>query len=261
MKEKRYTTQLQAGLGMVEETRVLLDLWQPGATKTELYNAALEAGCFPGISARRLQNLIFECFAPRLLTDNGKPASYLKALLPSLGLRDFEQLLLIYTCRSNDILLDFISEIYWTAYASGRDVISNNDSYAFVEKANQRGITVKPWAESTIRRVASYLTGACADFGLLEGGTRSLRKILPARLEWRTAVALVYDLHFSGIGDNMIVSDIAWTLFGMNREDVITELKRLSLKCFFIIQTVGDVIRIGWQCKNIEELAHALVEV
>ena len=36
-----YTTQLQAGLGMIDETRVLLDLWQEGTDAPALCRAAL----------------------------------------------------------------------------------------------------------------------------------------------------------------------------------------------------------------------------
>jgi len=48
----KYTTQLQAGLGLIQETRVLLGLWQPGMNSPELYQAALQAGAFPAVSAR-----------------------------------------------------------------------------------------------------------------------------------------------------------------------------------------------------------------
>ena len=261
MSKRRYTTQLQAGLGMVTETRALLGLWHQGMTAAKLYAVALDSGDFPGVSARRLQNIISECFASRLLTNDGRPAAYLKALLPFLDLRDFEQILLIYASRANVILEDFIRDIYWNAYAAGHILLTNQDAYAFVIKANQLGNTTKPWSENTIRRVASYLTGACADFGLLEYGAKSTRKILPFKMEWKAAIALAYDLHFSGAGDNMVVADNAWTLFGMTRADTIEELRRLSRKGFIIVQAAGDVIRIGWQYKKPEELANAFAAI
>lgn len=31
-----YTTQLQAGLGLIDETKTLLDLWEPGMTAVQL---------------------------------------------------------------------------------------------------------------------------------------------------------------------------------------------------------------------------------
>ncbi len=258
MTRKRYTTQLQAGLGMIDETRVLLDLWKPGMSANQLRQESLESGRFPGVSARRLQNLVTECFAPRLLSNNGRTAEYLKNLLPTMTTRDLEQILLIYTCRANAILKDFICEVFWPAYSSGREVISNQDARDFVIKSNQQGLTAKPWSEGTVRRVAGYLTGVCADFGMLERGQKVNRKIIPFRTEPNVAIVLAYDLHFSGLGDNAVVAHSDWELLGMKRSDVITELRRLSLKGVFLVQSAGEVVRIGWQCKNLEELVCAI---
>jgi hypothetical protein len=53
-----YTTQLQAGLGLVNETKTLLDLWSPGMSATQLHQVALESGRFPTVTARRLRNIV-----------------------------------------------------------------------------------------------------------------------------------------------------------------------------------------------------------
>ena len=77
---KLYTTQLQAGLGVIDETRMILDLWQPGMKASALYQTALDSGCFPNVTARRLRNIVAECFAPRYLVNDGSPAALLKDL-------------------------------------------------------------------------------------------------------------------------------------------------------------------------------------
>ncbi len=58
MKSSLYTTQLQAGLGMIDETRSLLELWQAGTDVPALFQAALQSGQFPTMSARRLRNVV-----------------------------------------------------------------------------------------------------------------------------------------------------------------------------------------------------------
>ena len=42
-----YTTKLQAGLGLVPETKLLLQLWEPSMSVPVLYQQALESGQFP----------------------------------------------------------------------------------------------------------------------------------------------------------------------------------------------------------------------
>lgn len=256
-----YTTQLQAGLGMIEETRILLDLWHVDMNVTALNQAALQSGRFPNMSARRLRNVVVECFAPRYLREREAPAQLLQDVREVLSGREFEQLLFIYTCRANPILADFVREVHWSAYTSGHLTLSNKDASAFVTRANQDGKTSTGWAHSTIRRVAGYLTGCCADFGLLERGRKSVRRIQSYRIEPRIAAILAYDLHFAGLGDNRVVGDPQWALFGMDTPDVLDELKRLALKGVLLVQHAGGVTHIGWQHKTMKELIDALAQI
>ena len=257
---KLYTTQLQAGLGVIDETRILLDLWQPGMKSPELFQNALDSGHFPNISARRLRNIVAECFAPRYLVVKDYPAILLKGLIKNLSSTELSQIMFLFTARANVILADFIKNVYWIQYSSGQDTISNNDARDFVLKANQQGKTTRPWAESTIRRVSTYLTGCLANFGMLETGRKSVRKIISYRVEQKIIALLAYDLHFTGLGDNSVIAHPDWELFGLCREDLQDVIKRLSLKGFFIIQTAGDVIRIEWNYKNWEELINVIAE-
>ena len=243
---------------MIAETSTLLDLWQKGMDSTELFHAALQSGRFSTMSARRLRNVIIECFAPRYLREDAAhvaPAILLKTLQAYLNVREFKQLLFIYTSRANLILADFVREVYWNAYITSRDVLSNEDARRFVQQANQEGKTPRQWSEGTIRRVASYLTGCCADFDLLEQGTKRVRKIQHYRIESRVVALLAYDLHFSGRGDNSLIADSDWGLFGMEPADVLDELKRLALRGALMVQSAGGVTRLTWPYKSMEEVA------
>lgn len=260
MERTSYTTQLQAGLGLVNETRDLLALWSPGMSASQLHDTALKSGRFPEITARRLRNIVSECFAPRYLVDNGEPALNLKRLSSKMPASELEQLMLVFTSRANPILGDFIREVYWACYAGGYQEISSNDARAFVERGIDDRKTSKRWSESTIRRVSAYLIGCCADYGLLERGLRSSRRILPFRVSSTTSAYLAYELHFRGIGDNAVINHDDWKLFGLERDEVLDEMKRLSLKGLIIIQSAGDVARIGWKQNNMEELCNVLAQ-
>ncbi|WP_211364267.1 BrxA family protein [Propionivibrio limicola] len=90
-----YTTQLQAGLGLVNETKTLLELWSSGMSANQLYQVALESGRFPTVTARRLRNIVVECFAPRYLVSGGAPAAHLKRLSAAISTADLTQLMLV----------------------------------------------------------------------------------------------------------------------------------------------------------------------
>lgn len=95
-----YTTQPGAGLGLVNETKTLLDLWSTGMTANQLYQIALESGRFPSVTDRRLRNIVVECFAPRYLVTGGAPAAHLKRLSATISTTDLTQLMLVFTSRA-----------------------------------------------------------------------------------------------------------------------------------------------------------------
>lgn len=255
---KPYTTQLQAGLGLVDETKALLELWTPGTSPARLFERALESGRFPAVAARRLRNIVVECFAPRYLVDGGAAASHLKRLVGRVATNDLSQLMLVFTARANPILGDFVRQVYWPRYAGGYTQITTDDARTFVERGIDDGKTIKRWSETTVRRVSAYLTGCCADYGLLERGLRSSRRILPMRLSPVAAAYLAYELHLSGVGDNALLTHPDWKLFGLEREDVLEEIKRLSLKGWLIVQAAGDTVRISWKYQDMEALCDVL---
>ena len=256
----RYTTQLQAGLGLVQETKALLEIWELGLSTTQLYQTALGSGRFPHVAASRLRNVVVECFAPRYLVAGGAPACALKCLVPALSNMELNQLFLLHTCRANPILRDFVRQVYWDRYVSGHSHVATEDARRFVERSVDDQRTSKRWAESTVRRVSAYLTGCCADYGLLESGTRTSRRILPFRIAPSVVAYLAHELHFAGLGDNAVIAHEDWNLFGIDRAEVLEEFKRLSLKGIFIIQAAGDVVRVGWKFQDMKALCDVIAQ-
>ena len=111
-----------------------------------------------------------------------------------------------------------------------------------------------------MQRVTSYLIGCCTDYGLLGRRTLSARAIVPFRIESTTAAYLAHDLHFAGVGDNALLTHEDWQLFGLAREDVRDEIKRLSLRGHLIVQSAGEIARIGWKHQHMEELVGVLAQ-
>lgn len=258
--EAPYTTQLQAGLGLVPETTMLLGYWQVGMEATELYRLALEAGVFPNVSARRLRNIVAECFAPRYLRGEGPPARYLQQLKPALPSAELVQLYFLYTCRANLILGNFVREVYWQRYASGAETVGKGDAAAFIARAIDDGRTAKRWSESTVARVSAYLIGACGDYGLLGNATRQGRRVSPFRIAPAVATYLAYDLHLHGTSDSLLLAHEDWGLFGLAPNDVRDEMKRLALRGQLIVQSAASLTRISWKCRSMQEVVNVLAE-
>ncbi len=253
-----YSTQLQAGLGLVDETKTLLGLFESGMTASDLFHKALDSGLFPSMSARRLRNMISEAFAPRFLKSSA--AVYLKPIVSKLPNTAISQFCLVYTALANKILLDFIKHVYWPFYAANKDFLASEDARKFVVQAVAEGRTQKIWAETTIRRVSSYLLGCCADFGLLSSTRSANRKIQSLRIDDLVFLYFAYYLHLSGISDHAVINHDVWKLFGMEEADVRESFKRLSCNGWWIIQSAGEFIRITWKYKSMEEVTDVVTQ-
>ncbi|OGB35309.1 MAG: hypothetical protein A3F78_11705 [Burkholderiales bacterium RIFCSPLOWO2_12_FULL_61_40] len=257
--QRYYTTQLQAGLGLIDETKQLLEVYQPGMSVPGLYDAALASGRFPLVTARRLRNIVVECFAPRYLRSVGV-ASQLQRLAGRLSGPELVQLFFLYTARANQVFADFVREVFWSRYTAGRNELELEDARTFVGNSVREGKTRKPWSDITVKRISSYLIGCCVDYGLLTVTGRHKRSLAPYRIQPKVAVYLAYELRFSGLGDNHIVSHPDWTLFGLEPHDVRDQLKRLSLQGHLIFQAAADVVHIGWTYKTMEDMIDVIAQ-
>ena len=258
---KPYTTQLQAGLGMVRETTSLLRLWEPGDTTVTLAEKAISQGVFSRNTARRTVNIVREMFAPRYLRDGAKPAPGLKLLVEANApLADLTQIFFLHTARAQAIFADFVTDIYWPRYMAGATRLTRSEAQTFIQRALDTGHMQKRWTASSIRRVSGYLLGCCADFGLVRDSGRTERPI--SRFSIRPAVALylVHDLHFSGLSDFALTRRPEWRWFGLEPHEAINQLKNLAHDGHLIVQATPELVHITWKYKSMEDCARAITE-
>ena len=259
--ERQYTTQFQAGLGMVAETMNLLALWLPGDSPAKLSEKAIASGLFSRTTARRARNLVAEMFAPRFLVQNGLPATRLKFLVerkfPSESL---QQLFFLYTARAQAIFHDFVTDVYWSRYSARATVLSREDAERFIHRALDTGRMQKRWTESTIRRISAYLIGCCADFGLLASTGRPGRAIKHFAIRPDVAVYLAHDLHFAGLSDMAVAAHVDWHLFGLEPQESLNQLKSMAHDGHLLVQAAADLVQVSWKYRTMEDCLHALTE-
>ena len=238
---------------MIPETLALLHLWEPSISVAELKSAALKEGVIGRATALRVQDIVGRVFASRYLRNEAKPALYIKRLL-ELGVspNKLNQIFLIYTARAHDVFHDFITDTYWAKYAIGADQITRQDALDFLERATNNGIVSPRWTEAMMVRVARYLTGCLTDFQLAGDDRAGRREIIPFKIQPITALFLSHDIHFSDFSDNSLIEHEDWRLFGLEPLDVRYELERVA-NGHFILQYSGDLMRITWNYKTMEE--------
>ena len=258
---KPFTTQLQAGLGMINETLALLRLWEPGDTAARLSEKAIASGTFARATARRTRNIVSEMFAPRYLSGNDGPAGRLKALVESgLPADDLRQLFFLHTARAQAVFAEFVTDVYWAQYAGGALRLGRRQAQDFVRRALDAGRMRKRWTESTIIKVSGYVIGCCSDFGLLDDAQRSDRAIQRFAIRPAVALYLAYELHSGGLSDASVIAHGDWRLFGLDNSEVLKTVKGLAHDGHLIVQAGGDVVHISWTYATMEACISALAQ-
>jgi len=258
-RKRKYTTELSKGQGAIPEMLAVLDVWKPGMKAVDLKQTVLDSGVIARATALRVKDIVGRVFTSRFLIDGDQPAINTKRLLQG-GLRPSQltQIFLIYTCRAHDILHDFICEVYWPKYSTGATYIQRKDALDFIEVSATMGIISPRWSDTTMLRVARYLTGCLTDFGLAGNDKAGKRELIPFMISPLTALYLTHEIHFTGANDNTILEHPDWKIFGLEAQDVINELQWIA-NPHFIPQYSGDLLRVSWKYKTMEEALDAII--
>lgn len=255
MNIKKYNIDLCKGTGLVKETLLLLSLYSLDMSKSAMTNVAIESNLLVKSSNKRIKDIVEVVFYKRFINENSKVPIYLNsALSHNLSLDVITQLFFIYTSRANQILIDFIQEVYWPEVNKGTSVIDFTQSRKFILETIRQNDYITGWSETTQRKVASYLISTLVDFKLLD----KKRNVKTVFLHDIPANYLAHELHFNGLSDNAIVNSDDWKLFGYSKIDAIKHLERLSFQGHFILQNSGEILKIDWMHKTMEEFTDAI---
>lgn len=257
--KRQYTMNLKKGQALIRETIILLQLWEPGMTSLQLTDAAVKNGVLGKATAIRVKDIVSRLFYKRYVIDNDEPAKYLKYLSSiQWPIEELSRLFFLYSARADMALYDFITEVYWPKYHAGLEEIKRMDSLVFLKEAAQKGYMKNQWSDYSIDSTASVILGCLTGFKLLGTEKTGRRKILPYNISKNTVNYMAHEMHFSGFSDNTIMQHPDWGLFGLKPYSVLEELKRVSFGGHFIVQFSGELLKINWKYKNMEEFLHAI---
>jgi hypothetical protein len=250
----RYNIDLCKGTGLIQESIILLGLYKPGMKHNELAQHVISLNALAKTSDARTKDIVSVAFYKRFVNSNPQVPSWLFSVFNlNIGVQVLSQLFLIYTARANRILFDFILDVYWPLVRRNQRDLDSSVARKFIADTISESDLIKGWSDSTQIRVSSYLISTLVDFRFLD----VKRNILPIFLNDFTANYLAHELHFNNLSDNSIVDAKDWALFGYSKVDVINHLERLSFKGHFIFQNSGELIKINWKYKTMEDFLDA----
>lgn len=250
IQEKIYNSNLLKGTGLIEETLTLIEYYEEDENVLDFYQRIMQYGLLSKSTENRVKDIVRNVFAGRYLVYGISIPKYLKEMRENYASMDvITQLFYIYTCRANLVLSDFIIEVYYPLTRKSYSALKASDPKDFIRQALTDGRIPVSWSDSTVNKVSEHIIASLIDFRLIEKD----KKILPYRLIELSANYLLHELHFRGFSDFDIWNHNDWKLFGLTSEDVIKEIEKISFSGSFIFQFSGELLRISWQYKNMEE--------
>lgn len=232
---------------LLEETRALLRLWNPGDSPTQLRQRVLAEGALGKSTASRAADVVDHAFSQRLLVRGDEPAQTLKVLLSTRGAGKWlPDLLLLAAARSDPTLRAVVTEFLPECAGQGVLVVDAKRLAAWLGLQGRAGRMTKPWATSVQERVAQHILHSLSDFAVVGSSSRGRRALLPFRPSLVAVAVLTWDLRQQGLGDSAIADHRDWALWQQERSQVLDAWTQLAELGLWELQAAGDVVRIDW---------------
>lgn len=257
--DRRYTSALCKGPALLDETRSLLQHWTRGEQIGHLTERVLRNNLLGRTTARRTKDIVRRVFARRFLMPTDAPARRLKKVMDNgLPQKLFAEVLFLHAARTDPLLYDFTTEVFWPAWRRGRSVLTRDDVVAFLAEATDGGQIERAWSETVQVKVAQNVLSTLGDVGFVREEHRGHREIASYYLSDDGAAYLAYELHETGLSDSAMCDHPDWRLFGLDRGRVLGRLDNLGEDKGILVQRAGSVVRITWKYKSVEELIDGL---
>ena len=159
------------------------------------------------------------------------------------------------TARAESLLHRFVTTEVFERAKSHDPAIRVDETLSWVTKAV--AAESKAWAPSVRIRMAQGMLAALRDFGILEGAVH--KRIAPQHLPLETFCLIAFCLHQLGFEQKSLVRHPDWILFLLN----LTTVERLFLEAhqngWLDYQCVGEIYRIEFKSRNLDDYAHDLL--
>ena len=248
--EITYNSNLLKGTGLIQEMLVLIEAYEKGESALDFQKRVLDEGLLSKSTDNRTIDVVRNIFRTRFLDQKLDVSQYIKAMRDEYVSMDvITQLFLIYTCRANPILADFISEVYYQLSKDGKAKVTAEDPKIFIRSAISDGRIQTSWSDSTIEKVSEHINACLIDFGLVDKS----KQILPFRAFDLTVNYLIHELHFQGCIDMDILHHRDWQIFDLDPNSLASVAEQISFKGTFIFQYSGEILKLGWSYQSMEE--------
>lgn len=204
----------------------------------------------------RAQDVYSSCLVPRLIS--GDPAEAWHFIKPLEGRNVPIQIVRpIYywvTARSERIIYDFVQDELWQKMNSVNRSITVADAAIWLRnKLKESELT---WSKAVVERMAQGILATLRDFGILQGAVK--KRISSPYLPLESFAYLAFLLFTLGNSGSKLANHPDWRIFLLTHDAVEELFFAAHQRKFLIYEVAGNLIRISFFAKNVEEMANAI---
>ncbi len=168
-------------------------------------------------------------------------------------------ILYFYTCRSDRLLHDAVTELLEPKWLTGQRDIDTPEMERVLGRWVEEGLMAGRWSSWTIRLTARGLLSTLRDFGILEGPARTRTKRI--RRPYLPPPAFAYIalvLSQNGAVGRALVESPEWRLFFLHGQQVERLFVEAHQQGLLHYQAAGSVCRIDFVTETLEEYANVV---
>jgi hypothetical protein len=243
-----YTTRLQKGGALLEESRALVRAWRDAPAK-EVQDAIIRTNLLNKQTRARMADVYRRTFLPRFI--QGFIPNAWKLVRPlenaEAPVHIVRPLYYWISAKSEPLLGDFCREFILPRQAIVRAGIGTEE---VVNWLNEKGC---PWSQVVATKVACGLLAALRDFGILEG--RARKRLASVFLPVPAFAYLARCLREAGAASRSLLAHSDWQLFLLSPNDVEHFLLLAHQERLLEYHAAGSTVSISFPAGSLEEYA------
>ena len=256
-KVQNYSSKILKSGAILSETKILLAGWDDSASIQDNFDRFRQRNILGKASRSRVEDIL-QVFRQRYLNEVQVTKTLITLIRAKHPADSLNQILYFYAARSDPLIHDFVTEVLWPRYKSGRQDILVKDAENWIRDKISKGSTAKPWSDNTIEKSAQGLMSTLRDFGVLQGLKN--KRLIPAYLRVDAFCYIAYFLSRIQPSGKRLLESKEWQLFFLETEAVehlFIEAHQLHLLDY---HAAGSVVRIVFPSESIEEYVHVILE-
>jgi Putative inner membrane protein (DUF1819) len=248
-----YTTRLQKGGALLEETRAIVRVWSEAPTE-ELRDKIVQTNLLNKQTRARMADVYRRTFLPRFL--QGPIPNAWKLVRP---LEDAEAPVQVVrpayywvSSKAEPLLADFCREYILPRLAIVRAGVGTEEVVSWLQS---KGC---PWSPAVTAKVARGLLAALRDFGILEG--RAKKRLASFSLPVAAFAYLAFCLRTTGAVSRSLVCHPDWEPFLLRPADVEHLFIEAHQDRLLEYHAAGSTVSISFPTESLDEYAHVVAQ-